>query len=182
MTTTTTPMTASNDPAAPPRTRRPLISAGTVLGMGMGGFLDGIVLHQLLQTHNMLSARRPKDSIANIEINMFWDGLFHTATWLLTAVGLALLWHAARRREVPWSGRTFVGSLLMGWGIFNTVEGLIDHFILHVHHVIERLGFSVWDWIYLGSGLLLIGIGLAIIHAARDDAGDTDARLGLSRA
>jgi uncharacterized membrane protein len=27
-------------------TRRPLISAGTLLGIGLGGFVDGIVLHQ----------------------------------------------------------------------------------------------------------------------------------------
>lgn len=39
--------------------RRPLIAAGAALGIGMGGFLDGIVLHQLLQVHNMLSAKYP---------------------------------------------------------------------------------------------------------------------------
>ena len=41
---------------------RPLISAGTLLGIGLGGFVDGIVLHQMLQVHNMLSARRPKET------------------------------------------------------------------------------------------------------------------------
>ena len=39
--------------------RRPLIAAGTLLGIGMGGFVDGIVFHQLLQIHNMLSAKYP---------------------------------------------------------------------------------------------------------------------------
>jgi uncharacterized membrane protein len=154
----------------PTTTRRPLVSAGTVLGMGMGGFLDGIVFHQLLQTHNMLTARRPKDSIANIEINMFWDGLFHTATWLLTAVGLAMLWHAVRRRDVALSGRTFVGAMVMGWGIFNLVEGVIDHFLLNIHHLVQRLGQSVWDWVYVGSGVLLIVIGLMLIRGERPDA------------
>ena len=46
---------------------KPLITSGIFLGIGLGGFVDGIVFHQLLQTHNMLSAKRPKDSIANIE-------------------------------------------------------------------------------------------------------------------
>jgi uncharacterized membrane protein len=146
--------------------------------MGMGGFLDGIVLHQLLQTHNMLSARRPKDSIANIEINMFWDGLFHSATWLLTAVGLAMLFRAARRSDVPWSGRTFVGSLILGWGIFHLVEGIIDHFILHIHHVIERLGFSLWDWAFVASGALFIAVGLLMI---RRDGNDDPESLAPSR-
>ena len=148
-------------------TRRPLISAGTLLGMGMGGFVDGIVFHQILQTHNMLSARRPKDTIANIEINMFWDGLFHAATWTLTAAGIALLFRAARRSEVPWSGRSFGGSLLLGWGLFNLVEGVIDHHVLHLHHVVERLGVSAWDFGFLASGVVFIAIGAALIRGSK---------------
>ncbi|MCK1539441.1 DUF2243 domain-containing protein, partial [Bradyrhizobium sp. 176] len=31
------------------------ISAGVLLGLGLGGFFDGIVFHQLLQWHHMLS-------------------------------------------------------------------------------------------------------------------------------
>ena len=144
---------------------RPLISAGLVLGVGMGGFVDGIVFHQLLQVHNMLSARRPPDTIVNLEINMFWDGLFHAFTWLTTAAGIALLFRAARRPEVPWSGRTLVGAMLAGWGAFNLVEGVIDHHVLHVHHVVERLGVSAWDWAFLASGVVLILAGAALIRA-----------------
>ena len=78
-------------------TCRPLIAAGTLLGIGMGGFVDGIVFHQLLQVHNMLSAQYPTTGldaerlVVNLEINMFWDGLFHVFTWVMTALGLALL-------------------------------------------------------------------------------------------
>jgi uncharacterized membrane protein len=160
--------------------RRPLISAGTMLGIGMGGFLDGILLHQILQVHNMLSARRPKDSIVNMEINMFWDGLFHAFTWLVTAVGLAMLFRAGRRADVPWSGRTLVGSMLFGWGLFNLVEGVIDHHILNVHHVVERLGVSVWDWTFLGvGGVGFMLAGWAIIRSARDDR-DRDSLAAVS--
>lgn len=70
---------------------KPLTAAGLLLGVGMGGFIDGILLHQILQVHNMLSNRFFPDTIVNIEINMFWDGLFHTFTWIVTASGLALL-------------------------------------------------------------------------------------------
>jgi uncharacterized membrane protein len=56
-------------------------SAGILLGLGMGGFFDGIVLHQLLQWHHMLtSAGYPADSVPNLEVNTFWDGLFHAST------------------------------------------------------------------------------------------------------
>ena len=151
--------------------KKPLVIAGTFLGIGMGGFLDGILLHQLLQTHNMLSARLPKTTIANMEVNMVWDGLFHALTWMMTAIGLALLWRAARRAEVLWSGKVFVGSLFLGWGLFNLVEGIIDHHILHLHHVIERLGVSVYDYAFLASGVIFIIGGLVAIRSAGNDEG-----------
>lgn len=157
-------------------TRRPLIAAGTLLGIGMGGFVDGIVFHQLLQVHNMLLAQYPTTGVeaerlvVNLEINMFWDGLFHAFTWTMTAVGLALLWKAVQRRDVPLSTRTFVGSLALGWGLFNLVEGIIDHHLLHVHHVTETHNHLIWDLAFLASGLLLIGIGWMMIHAGRRDS------------
>ena len=144
--------------------RRPLVSAGMALGIGMGGFVDGIVFHQLLQVHNMLSARRPPTSVVNLEVNMFWDGVFHAFTWLATAAGIALLFRAGRRSDVPWSGRTLLGAMLAGWGTFNLVEGVVDHHVLHVHHVVERLGVSAWDWAFLGSGVVLILVGVAMIR------------------
>src|SRR5690606_25295960 len=112
---------------------KPLVTAGTFMGIGLGGFFDGILFHQILQIHSMLSARLPKTSIANMEINMFWDGLFHTLTYAMTLIGLALLWRAGARRDVPWSGKAFTGALFLGWGLFNFVEGVINHHILHIH-------------------------------------------------
>jgi uncharacterized membrane protein len=149
--------------------RRPLIAAGTLLGSGLGGFVDGITFHQLLQLHNMLSAVRPVTNLANAEINMVWDGLFHAFTWVMTAIGLALLWRAGERADVPWSTRTFLGSLSLGWGLFNLVEGIIDHHILNVHHVVERPGHLPWDFAFLASGVVLILMGLSLIRSGRSD-------------
>src|SRR3712207_5158792 len=142
-----------------------MVTAGTFLGIGMGGFADGISLHQLLQTHNMLSARLAKTTIANMEINMFWDGLFHALTWTMTAIGLALFWRAARRADMLWSGKAFIGALFLGWGLFNLVEGIIDHHILHLHHVVERFGVSAYDYAFLASGLIFIIAGLSAIRS-----------------
>ena len=150
-------------------TRRPLIAAGTLLGIGMGGFVDGILFHQLLQVHSMLSAQVTRSTVAGLEINMFWDGLFHMLTWTMTALGLALLWKAVRRGDVPLSTKTLVGSMALGWGLFNLVEGIIDHHLLHIHHVTETDNHLVWDLAFLGSGLFLIGIGASLIFAARKD-------------
>ncbi len=155
--------------------RRPLIAAGTTLGMGMGGFVDGILFHQILQLHAMLSAKYPRTGVdpttalVNVEINMFWDGLFHAATWSMTALGIALLWRAVRRRDASLSTGTLAGSLLLGWGLFNLIEGLIDHELLGIHHVVEAGNHLNWDLAFLGSGVGLILVGWATIRASRGE-------------
>src|ERR1044071_1231233 len=97
----------------------PLVGAGLVLGVGMGGFVDGILLHQILQWHNMLSSVTPPTDLVAMKYNMVWDGLFHAATWTTCAVGIGLLFRAGRRRDVPWSGALLLGAMLAGWGLFN---------------------------------------------------------------
>ena len=120
----------------------PIVSAGILLGTGLGGFVDGIVLHQILQWHNMLSSVHPPVDLVSMKYNMVWDGLFHAFTWLMTVAGLTRLWLAGQRPDVAWSTRTFGGSLLIGWGLFNFIEGVIDHHLLGVHHVHPGTGSS----------------------------------------
>ncbi len=149
--------------------RRPLIAAGTLMGIGMGGFVDGILFHQILQLHSMLSAKLPQDTLINVKVSMVWDGLFHALTWLSVAIAIKLLWDAAKDQHVLWSGKIYGGALLMGWGIFNLVEGIIDHHILGVHHVVERLGLSVYDYLFLASGLIFIVVGVMIIRTVKNN-------------
>lgn len=120
------------------------IAAGVFLGMGFAGFFDGIVLHQLLQWHHMLTSIRPATSTAGLEVNTFWDGLFHVGAYGLTATGLVLLWRASRRGEVLRS-KALLGSLLIGAGSFNLIEGLIDHYLLGIHHVKSGPNQAAWD-------------------------------------
>lgn len=150
--------------------RGAIISSGILLGTGLGGFFDGILFHQILQWHNMLSSVRPPVDLVTMKYNMVWDGLFHAFTWLMTVAGLARLWSAGRRPEVPWSTRTFVGSLALGWGLFNSIEGVIDHQLLGIHHVHPGEGQLAWDLGFIASGLIMIAAGLAAIRAGRADA------------
>ncbi len=142
----------------------PLVSSGILLGTGLGGFVDGIVLHQILQWHNMLSSKLPPTNLVDMKVNMVWDGLFHALTWVVTVIGLTLLFRAGRRADVPWSGRVLLGGMSTGWGLFNFLEGLVDHQILGIHHVHPGNGELAWDLGFLASGLLLIGIGYGLIR------------------
>lgn len=149
--------------------RSPLIAAGITLGLGLGGFVDGILLHQILQWHHMLSSVRPADTVSALKQNMVWDGFFDAATWMLTVVGVILLWRAGKRDDVPWSLNTFVGSLLIGAGTFNFVEGLIDHQILGIHHVKPGPNELVWDIGFLASGVILVVAGWLLLQAGKQD-------------
>jgi uncharacterized membrane protein len=150
------------------RTVRPLVTAGLLLGIGLGGFVDGILLHQIFQLHGMLTAVRPKLTLVDAEVNMFWDGLFHAFTWLATTFGVFKLWQAGTRPETEWSGRALGGSAVLGWGLFNLVEGIVDHHVLHLHHVVESLGLSAFDWAFLVfGGLGFIAAGWAVLRSAR---------------
>jgi len=101
-------------------------AAGILLGLGLGGFIDGILLHQILQWHNMLSARVPPSSMDAMRTNMSADGWFHAGVWCLTFSGVLLLWNAARSPVPLPPMRYLLGLLLGGWGVFNLVEGVID--------------------------------------------------------
>ena len=129
-------------------------AAGILFGLGLGGFFDGIVLHQILQWHHMLtSAGYPATSVGNLEINILWDGIFHASTYVFVVLGLILLWRTAHRVHLWWSGRLLIGTLLMGFGIFNLVEGIVDHQILGLHHVNETVPAS--QWLYWDIGFLV---------------------------
>jgi uncharacterized membrane protein len=65
---------------------------GIFFGLGLGGFFDGIVLHQVLQWHHMLSGSYPVNTIENLELNTRWDGVFHSTPYLFVLIGLFLLW------------------------------------------------------------------------------------------
>ena len=87
------------------------LPAGILLGLGLGGFFDGIILHQVLQWHHMLtSAGYPADTVPNLELNVFWDGIFHMSTYVFTALGLYILWRYSRRNHVRWSGKLLPGA------------------------------------------------------------------------
>ena len=145
-------------------------TAGVLIGIGMGGFVDGIVLHRILQWHNMLSNWIPPTSMDAMRINMLWDGIFHAFVWLVTFTGILMLWRAARQGEAIPSGRALAGQLLLGWGLFNLIEGIIDHQILQTHYVREGPEYQIYNLTFLAiGGVLFIVLGWLLMRNAQQD-------------
>ena len=142
-----------------------------VMGLGLGGFIDGIVLHQILQWHHMLTGDNggePMDTVAGLEANTLVDGFFHFAAWVLVVAAMVLTVSAWQRGRLapPW--RMHVGLLLAGWGVFDVVEGLIDHQLLGIHHVRDDLGGPLgWDLAFLAFGILLVAAGVALTSSGQ---------------
>jgi uncharacterized membrane protein len=140
--------------------------AGMLIGVGMGGFVDGIVLHQIMQWHNMLSNVFPPHTMDHMRLNMTWDGLFHALTWVITLVGILLLRSAAAARAAMPSLQAFSGQLILGWGVFNLIEGVIDHQILGLHNVREVPNYTVYNLTFLAiGGVLFILLGWLLMRA-----------------
>jgi uncharacterized membrane protein len=145
-------------------TTRPLISAGILLGIGLGGLLNGILMNQIFQLHSMFSARLPQDQIAMVKESMVWDGIIHLFSWMITGIAVLVLWNAMMQHDIMRSGRIVAGAFIAGWGIFNSAEGLINHHFLEVHHIVEKFGLSIYDYIYIGAGIVFMLAGFLIIQ------------------
>jgi uncharacterized membrane protein len=114
---------------------RPLALPTLLIGIGLGAMVEAITLHQILRWYHLVTMVAP------------------------TLAGVVMLFLAARRDDVVWSGRIFAGSLLAGAGAFNLVEGLVAHVLFGVHHVRPQHALA-WDLGFVtigGIGLLLAG-------------------------
>ncbi|WP_110240056.1 DUF2243 domain-containing protein [Nocardioides gilvus] len=151
----------------PPELRAPELRApGIVLGIGLGGFVDGIVLHQLLQWHHLLTSTDtdnvgipyyPDSTVHGLEINTLLDGVFHVFTWLMVLLGMAMLFNRLRTEHPPvWRHGALWAWVLVGWGLFNLVEGAVNHHLLGIHHVRRGEHELLWDLAFLLLGALLV--------------------------
>ena len=78
-----------------------------------------------------------------------------------------MIWSGAQRMAALPSTVWMIGLMLVGWGIFNFGEGLINHHFLDIHHVREWGPNPVWDLGFLLSGPLLIGLGWLLTRRIR---------------
>src|SRR3954451_14459506 len=96
------------------------IWAAFILGFALGGFFDGILLHQVLQWHHFLSLVGG-EALRDIRVQILWDGLFHVAVYAIALLGLGLLW-LARSGLGETGGMRLLAWALLGFGVWQLVD------------------------------------------------------------
>ena len=83
------------------------------------------------------------------------DGLFHLLVTIFVFLGAYCLW-----KSDSYGGfSVFWGGLILGGGVFNLVEGIVDHHILQIHHVRYGVNQFAYDIAFDILGLVMIIFG-----------------------
>jgi uncharacterized membrane protein len=140
---------------------RSLLAPGALLGVGIVGSLDEIVLHQLLQWHTFYVHTTEQWRIAI-------DGLFHLATATLLSLGALRLWQTRNLIGGAGDWRALAGGVLLGMGGFNLFDGLVNHKLLEIHPVREGVeNILLYDLAYNLIALALLAAGWLVWREAR---------------
>jgi uncharacterized membrane protein len=107
------------------------ILTGVLLGIGIVGFLDETIFHQLLQWHSFYWHTDAHGRILS-------DGLFHALSTSILLLGSYRLWRD-RSSATPSRSSAILAGILVGGGGFNTYDGVVQHVILHFHLVNEHV-------------------------------------------
>ncbi|AKJ28077.1 DUF2243 domain-containing protein [Caldimonas brevitalea] len=174
-------MTASSTTAADPVGRGALPWGAGLLGFALGGFFDGILLHQVLQWHHLLSGIEANDGPLDLRTQLLADGLFHAAMYVVAVAGLFLLLRHRARLGAPGAGRRLMADALLGFGIWHVVDAVLSHWTLGLHRI--RMGVDnpwLWDlgWLLVfGLGALVAAWALRRRPPARSGGGPATATL-----
>lgn len=123
----------ANNPL-PGHAGRRLAWAGAIIGFSLGGFFDGILLHQVLQWHHLFSLV-PGERWRDIQNQILMDGWFHVLHYLIALVGLWLLWTARAGFAGLGSDRRLLGAALLGFSLWQFVDVVLFHWVLMIHRI-----------------------------------------------
>ncbi len=140
---------------------RQLLLTGVNLGIGVVGSLDEIVLHQLLQWHNLY--------VHTTQVwRIFIDGLFHAFSSALLFAGALRLWGQRRSIGSLSSARPLIAGILVGMGGFNLYDGIVQHKLMQLHPVREGVENQLpYDLAFNGIALALLIAGWLVWRGVR---------------
>ena len=127
--------------------------AGIFFGLGAIAFIDASVFHQLLHWHHFYD----KSTLA---VGLISDGLFHAFSWFATVASLFIVAHLRKLRA--WDKRRWIGAAVLGAGVFQLYDGIIQHKIFRLHQIRYDVEIFYYDlvWNVLAIFMILIGWGL----------------------
>ena len=161
--------------------RAPLTGA-FIVGFAFSAFFDGILLHQVLQWHHLLSLASG-ELFRDIRVQLLADGLFHVMSYFLAVGGLVLLW---RHRGSEPSDRIVLAWAVFGFAAWQSVDVILVHWAIGLHRVRVDVPSPLrWDigWL-IAFGLLPLLAGLWLLGRAprSGDHAGRSSRLILSLA
>ncbi len=146
-----TPTTSRSTP------RRSILS-GLLLGVGVAGFIDEAVFHQLLHWHHFYDRSTPEAGLVS-------DGIFHVGSWVATVAGLFL--YADLRRRGDWAAVPWRGALLVGLGGFQLYDGIVQHKLLQLHQIRYGVDITPYDITWNVVAVLLLAAGVTVLVRSR---------------
>lgn len=135
-----------------------LLWSAVLVGIGVAGSLDEIVLHQLLRWHHFYDR-------GSQAAGLIADGIFHLGSTAALVTGLVLLVQRLRAGRDPL--RQSAAGILLGAGGFNLYDGIVQHKLLGLHQV--RAGTSnnlPYDVVFIGTAAVVLLGGLLLLRAA----------------
>ncbi len=170
-------------PALHRHAERRLTAAVIILGIALSAFFDGILLHQVLQWHHLLSLADGA-TWRNLHNQILADGLFHIAVYLLTVLGLIMLWQSRGELGRLGSGRRIVAYSFVGFGLWNIIDIVGFHWLAGIHRVrVDVPDPLPWDlaWLaVLGVAPLLVGAWLRLISRSHGRGRGAAAALSIA--
>ncbi len=140
--------------------------SGFLFGLGLVGFIDETVFHQLLHWHHFYDK-------STTDIGLVSDGLFHAFSWFATIGGLFML--ADLRRRNALSMQRWWGGILLGGGLFQLYDGTIQHKLMRLHQIRYVDNVIIYDlvWNILAFAMIVVGVVLVIRSRKELTAGRT---------
>jgi uncharacterized membrane protein len=133
-----------------------VLGPGLLLGVGLVAFWTA---SSCINCFVGITCSSPAN--VSLSVNLIADGVFHAGAWLAVLVGVLWLWRRSRRTAGNGQWTALVAAMVAGWGSFNVVEGLLDHYLLKLHHVRPGPNQATYDLAFLIFGVLLAVGGFA---------------------
>ncbi len=136
---------------------------GFCLGLAFGGFFDGILLHQILQWHHLLSGLEDRGGpFADLRFQVLADGYFHILMYAVAAFALWLMWRERSAFGQPNATRRVCSWILIGFGVWHAIDAIASHWITQIHRIrMDVANPLAWDigWL-VAFGVLPAALGL----------------------